>query len=185
VSRQNKTFDKNEELWYYTCDLNLFGMKAFEGGIDMYEESNRNILSGWLGFILKLVLLAIFVFILCWLFTRNSGNKVVLEKNYFGENITSMKEAAMEYYTSSKLPAKVGETKKISLNEMLNQKLLVDFTDNGKQCNTSESYTQVTKTADNNYALKVSLTCGKESDYIVTTIEKNNNSNCDLSGKMC
>ena len=141
----------------------------------MYEESNRSVFNGSiLSLILRLLLLAIFVFILCWLFTRNSATVIRETNSSFASNISTMKEAAFEYFTTDKLPENVGGTEKLSLTQMLNQKLLIDFTDNGKDCDTNDSYVQATKTADENYALKVSLTCDKQSDFIVTTIEKQN-----------
>ena len=141
----------------------------------MYEESNRSVFNGGLlSLILRLLLLAIFVFILCWLFTRNSATVIRETNSSFASNISTMKEAAFEYFTTDKLPENVGGTEKLSLTQMLNQKLLIDFTDNGKDCDTNDSFVQATKTADENYALKVSLTCDKQSDFIVTTIEKPN-----------
>ena len=141
----------------------------------MYEESNRSVFNGSiLSLILRLLLLAIFVFILCWLFTRNSATVIKETNSSFASNISTMKEAAFEYFTTDKLPNNIGGTEKLSLTQMLNQKLLIDFTDNGKECDTNDSYVQATKTADENYALKVSLTCDKQSDFIVTTIEKQN-----------
>lgn len=142
----------------------------------MYEESERRIFGeGILSLILKLLLLAIFVFILCWLFTRNANTSKVIREtsSSYANNIATMKQAAFEYFTTDKLPGEVGESEKLSLSQMLNQKLLIDFTDNGKTCDTDSSYVQATKTADENYALKVNLTCDDQDDFIVTTIEKN------------
>ena len=83
-----------------------------------------------------------------------------------------MKNVAFEYYTKSKLPEKVGSTEKLTLGEMLDKKLLIDFTDNGKVCSLDNSYIQATRTLEDNYALKVNLECGKKSDYILANIEK-------------
>ncbi|MEG1009516.1 MAG: hypothetical protein RSF67_06880, partial [Clostridia bacterium] len=51
----------------------------------------------------------------------------------------------------------------------------------GKSCDLTSSYVQATKTADENFALKVSLKCDKKSDFIVTTIEKK----CAVPGNSC
>jgi len=153
----------------------------------MYEESSRRkfFSGGLLSLILKFAVIAVFIFILCWLFTRNNNKATIISENSssYVNNITAMKEAALEYFTSDKLPTKVGGTQKLSLSQMLDQKLLIDFTDNGKTCDVAESYVQVTKTADENYALKVNLNCGKNSDFIVTTIEKQTTQTCNLDGK--
>lgn len=140
----------------------------------MYEENNKSFFNGGLLLlILKLVCLGIFIFLICWLFLRNNQSSV--SKDSDGEyiaNIGAMKEAAFEYFTKEKLPKTVGKSQKLTLEEMVNQKLLIDFTNNGKTCDLESSYVQATKTADENYALKVTLNCDKKEDYIVTTIEK-------------
>lgn len=140
----------------------------------MYEEGSRKLSFNWVSLALKLVGLAVFVFLLCWIFTKsnNNSNKTIEKDTNYITNITSMKEAAFEYFTESTLPENVGGTQKLSLSQMLNQKLLIDFTDNGDTCDINDSYVQATKTADGAYALKVSLNCGNKNDFIVTTIEK-------------
>ena len=88
----------------------------------MYEESNRSVFNGSiLSLILRLLLLAIFVFILCWLFTRNSATVIRETNSSFASNISTMKEAAFEYFTTDKLPSNIGGTEKLSLTQMLNQ----------------------------------------------------------------
>ncbi len=151
----------------------------------MYEEGNKNLSFNWSSLIIKLVILAAIVFLAGWIFVRvtnNSGsstssNSLAMDNNEYITDITAMKSAAFEYYTSSKLPEKVGGTDRLTLTQMINQKLLIDFTDDGKTCDTDSSYIQTTKTADGNYALKVSLTCGEKSDFIITTIESNEYNN--------
>ncbi|MEG1505876.1 MAG: hypothetical protein RR478_00085 [Bacilli bacterium] len=151
----------------------------------MYEEGNRKINSNWISLAIKLALLALFVFILVWVFSKNGNNtkpNVIAENSSsYVNNIGTMKTAALEYFTDSKLPTKVGETEKLTLSQMVNQKLLIDFTDDGKACDLTSSYVQATKTADENYALKVSLNCDKKSDFIVTTIAKK----CAVAGNTC
>lgn len=147
----------------------------------MYEEGNKHLSFNWKSLVIKLVILVVIIFLAGWIIIKvtgksnnNSNNTLAASDKDYITNISSMKTAAFEYYTTSKLPTKVGETDKLTLTQMLNQKLLIDFTEDGKTCDTDASYIQVTKTADGNYALKVSLTCGKKSDFIVTTIENKN-----------
>ena len=149
----------------------------------MYEEKDSKFKKGnWLILILKLLLVAIFAFILCWLFMRNNKKQTVTtEPNpEFIQNINYMKESALEYFTSDRLPKNDGGKIKVSLEDMLDQKLLIDFTQNGKKCDLKASYIQATKTEDDNYALKVNLKCGNKEDFIVTSIEKKDNTcnNC-------
>ena len=144
----------------------------------MYEESDKKFISGnVILLILKLVLLAIFVFIICWLFLNNNNKKKETTKNVdntFITNINAMKESAFEYFTSDKLPSKSGQIVKLTLEDMIKEKLLLDFTENGKTCSLTDSYVQATKTSEDNYALKVNLDCKDGSDFIVTNIEKDN-----------
>ena len=162
----------------------------------MYEEGNKNLSLNWGSLLIKLVILAVIVFLAGLIFTKvtgknSSSNTLASSNSDYITNISTMKTAAFEYFTKSKLPEKVGGTEKLTLAQMINQKLLIDFTNDGKVCDTNSSYVQATKTADGNYALKVSLTCGKQSDFIVTTIEsadicsssdtcKNNATNSDV-----
>ena len=51
------------------------------------------------------------------------------------------------------------ETKKLTLNDMLSNKMLVEFTDsNGKTCDKDASYVEVTK-KDKEYIFKTNLSC--------------------------
>ena len=145
----------------------------------MYEDGKKSLSFNWGSLAIKLVILAVIVFIAGWIFVKVTGNSSTKSSNTLADsnseyinNINTMKTAAFEYFTKSKLPEKIGATEKVTLAQMINQKLLIDFTNDGKTCDTNSSYIQTTKTADGNYALKVSLTCGKQSDFIVTTIEK-------------
>ena len=156
----------------------------------MYEEGKKSFSLNWGSLLIKLVILAVIVFIAGWIYVRVTGNNSSSKKNTLADNseyinnINTMKTAAFEYFTKSKLPEKVGASEKVTLAEMINQKLLIDFTNDGKTCDTNSSYVQTTKTADGNYALKVSLTCGDESDFIVTTIEKETcENNCNSNNE--
>ncbi len=158
----------------------------------MYEDGKKSLSLNWGSLAVKLVILAVIVFIAGWIFVKVTGNNSSSSKNTLADsnseyinNINTMKTAAFEYFTKSKLPEKVGATEKVTLAQMINQKLLIDFTSDGKTCDTNSSYVQTTKTADGNYALKVSLTCGDESDFIVTTIEKDSceNNTCTTDTK--
>ena len=154
----------------------------------MYEEGNRKLNLNWGSLAIKLVILAVVVFIVCLVITKvvgntnGSSNSLAMGDNDYINNINTMKDAAFEYFTVSNLPEKVGGTAELTLGQMVNQKLLIDFTNDGDICDLDESYIRATKTADGNYALKVSLDCGDKSDFIVTTIEQSScvvNGNCN------
>ena len=137
----------------------------------MYEERER---FSFGDLILQIILVVLFVFLLLWLFpTKGYVNKKVgngvepLYNQLFAQNINTMKEAAISYFTTSRLPKKVGDKETLTLGDMLDKKLLIPFLDsNNKQCSLTESYVEITK-MDDEYILKVNLKCSNNSDYIL------------------
>lgn len=137
-------------------------------------------------FLLKLILIVIFVLLLMWLIPW--PNNSVLTDRIFNDNIQEMKNASLLYFTKDRLPVNVGDKKTITLQEMLDLKLLLPFTDkNGKACDVEKSYVTIEKLEDE-YLLKVNLKCGDEEDYILVHVgcyaycttdvcEKKNNDN--------
>ncbi len=150
----------------------------------MYEE--RQGLS-FREIIIQLVLVILFILIMIWLFPTKSylndnyvSNEDVsgeiadaldekLEALYgrlFADNIESMKVAGKDYFTTPRLPQEVGDSVTITLEEMIEKKLILELTDsNNESCNVTESYIKVTK-LDDEYLMKIQLTCTDSSDYI-------------------
>ena len=126
-------------------------------------------------FLIGFLLVALFIFVLLWLFPTKQALKSALfdavnplTDRIFSENMNTLKETAIAYYTTDRLPTNTGETKKLTLGEMLEKKLLLTLKDkNGNMCNSEKSYIEITK-MDNEYKLKVNLSCGDEEDYILT-----------------
>ncbi len=137
----------------------------------MYEEKPKKQIN-YKSLILKLLLLALIFFAIFWLFTPRKDKKENNDDKTFNKNITNMKSAAKKYFNDQTiLPSKTGERVRITLQEMLNKKLIVKFTDkNGHYCDVDNSYSQVTKTGDNEYQLKVLLSCEDQTDYIVESL---------------
>ncbi len=116
-----------------------------------------------------LKVLAVLIIILLFWFLYFRGIRPI-QKNVFKDNLTYMEDAAKDYFTTYRLPQTVNESIKLSLSEMLEQKLIVPFTDKkGRECNKDESYVMVTK-LEVGYELKTYLVCGKESNYTITTL---------------
>ncbi len=133
----------------------------------MYEERKHTF--DWKGFLLKLIIILLFIFVIYQLFTGVKTN--TLYDQIYNNNITTMKEAAVSYYTTDRLPKNIGDSKTMTLQDMLNDKLLVEFVDkDGKACDTFGSYVTVTKVESDKYTLKVQLACGDHIDYILETI---------------
>ncbi len=150
----------------------------------MYNEKNEEF--SIRDIVIQILFVILFVFILLWLFpTKGDINKLAENQNkdvnnvnleqafeplyarIFNENLYTMKEAAKDYFTTEKLPKKVGEKVSLTLSEMLDKKLLLPFVDSkGKQCDLQKSYVEVTKTGDE-YVMKVNLSCTDNNDYVL------------------
>lgn len=129
------------------------------------EKKKSNLL---VNFILKLILIIIFVLLLVWLVPwPNMDSLNPLKDQIFNANLQTMKEAGILYFTSERLPEEVGDKTTLTLQQMLDLKLLIPFTDrNGDSCDVTASYVSLEK-YENEYLMKVNLKCGEEEDYIL------------------
>ena len=137
----------------------------------MYDENNVTYRLGinWKDIIIKIILVVLFIILLLWLFPRNDLG--VFYDSIYTNNINTMKDAAEKYYVGKRLPINVGESTSMSLKEMIDNKMLIRFTDKDKNyCDENASGVQVTKNASDDYVLKVHLVCGKDDDYILETL---------------
>lgn len=123
----------------------------------------------WLKIVGITALIAIVIAIICLIYPKKD-NTMLTQQTYIN-NISLMKEAGFEYFTGSNLPDEIGDSEKISLDEMLARNLIVEFFDeDGNSCNEENSYIEATKTNENEYEMSVYLSCNNKSDYIVTSI---------------
>lgn len=179
----------------------------------MYEEDSKN--TSIKGIVVKVLIVILFICLLVWIFptkgdldnkidniSRNDGNNNnvnidPLLNEIFSRNITTMKNAGRSYYYRALLPKDTGDTSKITLQQLISQNYLVEFTDrNGNKCDTTASYVQLTKTDTNKYEMKTYLQCGSEASYVIdnlgctdlcpnqctNTNNNNNNTNTDKDG---
>ena len=143
----------------------------------MYEERKEKF--SFKSFFLTLLLVLLFIFLMLWLFPTRSyvDNKLkstydieslsVMYDEIFANNVERMKDAAVGYFTTERLPKKVGESKKLTLKEMINLHLVLKLKDrDGRECDQTKSYVEITK-YEEEYRLKVNLSCGKAEDYII------------------
>lgn len=137
---------------------------SFKKKGDFYMKSSSFIRD----LLVKVLLIVIFIFLLMYLFPM--PNLKPFYSSIFNNNIQTMKDAAEDYYTTERMPKENGKSTKMTLQDMIDDKLIIPFVDkDGKSCDTKKSYVKVTK-KDKEYELKVSLTCGKDSDYIIEKI---------------
>lgn len=137
----------------------------------MYEEKNSGF--SLRNLILQFLFIALFIFVLIWLFPMKSDVERLVNGNgsnsttdlsmfydqIFNNNVVAMKDAAKSYYTNERLPQNVGDKVSMTLREMLDQKIILPFVDSkGKQCDLDGSYVQITK-SENEYVMKVNLNC--------------------------
>lgn len=127
--------------------------------------------------LIQLLFIILFVFILVWLFPTKSSlnnqydginNKLdILTSTLFNTNIKTMKDAAVSYYTTARLPQALKDVERMTLKQMLDEKLLVEFVDgNGNSCDTTKSYVEVIKLEDE-YQMKINLSCTDKDAYII------------------
>ena len=150
----------------------------------MYQNERRESFS-FKSFFLTLLMILLFVFLMLFLFptrwdlkkNQNSGNNLdstsqieklaVLYDEIFANNVMRMKDAAIGYFTTERLPQEVGQSKKLTLQEMYDLHLVLKMRGkDGKACSVKKSYVEMKK-FENEYHLKVNLSCGKDEDYII------------------
>ena len=129
------------------------------------ERKNSSIIRDIL---IKVVLIVLFVFLLTFLFPM--PNLTTFYDAVFNNNIQTMKEAAEDYFTTDRMPTELGKEETLTLQDMLDKKLILPFVDkDGKVCDTKKSYVTVRKD-EKEYVLKVYLSCNGKSDYIIEPI---------------
>ena len=138
-------------------------------------------------FLLKLILVVIFVALLVWLLPKfikptivneckHSGSSGAicdtsgidaLTSQIFMDNLEKMKNAAISYYTDDRLPQKVGDSAKMTLSDMIGKHLIVALIDkNNKAVDVTASYVKITKN-DDEYIMRVNLKDSEKEDYIL------------------
>ena len=144
----------------------------------MYTEDYENRGFPFRDFLLKLILIILFVFLLVWLLpkfikpTTVENKKTINEitaisSQIFNDNLDKMKEAAISYYTDDRLPKKEGEYHQMTLREMIGQKIITPLIDkNNKAVDVEKSYVKITK-AEDEYILKVNIKDSEKEDYIL------------------
>ena len=150
-------------------------------------------------FLIQLIIVIIFVMLLIWLFPTKDW----LKENYFSsgesyeketvvsdskyvENINNMLDASKSYFGYDvNLPENVGDTVSVTLDELVNNHIMIMPRDSkGNKCD-GNSTSVITKT-ESGYTIKVELTCGSDSDYIIRNVgcdpfcENNCNQKCTL-----
>ncbi len=131
----------------------------------VYMENKDNF---WRDLLVKIVLILLFIFLLIWLFPMPKLD--TFYDRIFAENIKMMEEAAKDYFTIQRLPKEIGEKTKITLREMIENKMILPFLDkDGNACNFDNSYVEVVRDKTE-YVFKINLSCPSKTDYIITYV---------------
>jgi hypothetical protein len=124
----------------------------------MYEERREKF--SFRSFFLTILLVLLFVFLMLWLFptkwdlnnlqsTYDLERLSVLYDEIFANNVARMKDAAIGYFTNERMPQKVGESKKLTLQQMYDLHLVLKMKDkDGNACHVTKSYVEMTKYED-------------------------------------
>lgn len=149
----------------------------------MYTEDYRKEDFPYRKFYLKLILIVIVVALLVCLVAskirKNNNSNIEPDgeiNEVFSENLEKMKVKALEYFTENNVPKEIGDSVKLTLEQMISNKLTTPIKDKDqKLCNNKGSYIKLTK-KENEYQLKVNLKCSDEEDYLILHL---NNQNCN------
>ncbi len=125
-------------------------------------------------FLLKLILVVVFVLLLVWLLPKFMApvatpkvDLTPLTSQIFADNLKRMQDAATSYYTTERLPKEIGDKDTMTLRDMIAKNLIIPLIDkDGKVCDLDGSYVTITK-LDTEYLMKVNLKCGDQEDYVL------------------
>ena len=134
---------------------------------ELYEDSEykeRNPLFENRTKIVTGILIVMVLFLAVWLtpqfISRNKKNssEITLTKSTNVENdITKLKQSALKYYEEGKVPTDVSENTKLTLNELLSEKIVKNF---NSSYDKKKSYINLTK-LDDEFLLEIRLVNGK------------------------
>ncbi|MBQ6687086.1 MAG: hypothetical protein IJN03_01000 [Bacilli bacterium] len=147
----------------------------------MYGEGKQKLNINWKSLLIKLGILLLIVFIICFVIFRPNKNK---DNSTLDNNIAAVKNAAINYFKNNMSLEKIGDYKKITLEELESQEFISEQKDNnGNTCNGDKSYAYLTKVRDDQFVLKINMRCGQDEKskvFDITTEDltvKDNNKN--------
>jgi uncharacterized repeat protein (TIGR02543 family) len=136
----------------------------------MYEEKKYSI--NWLKIFVTVIIGFLVIILSVKLVTmifknvENTSASKTMETN-----LKLMNDVAKSYFTGENLPEKVGDSARVSLQDLVNAGKVSPIKDkNGEECSLEESYIEATR-LETEYQLKSYLACKNESDYLNTFME--------------
>lgn len=136
----------------------------------MYQENRENI--NWIKIFLRIIIAFLVLILSIKLISIIIANQEYKKKtNSMEDNLKVLDNIAKDYFVDDNLPTKIGETKKVTLEYLIDKKMSNDIKDsNGNKCNYKESYIKITK-LETEYQIQSFLICGNEKDYLNRFIE--------------
>lgn len=136
----------------------------------MYEE--KSIEFDWKGFLIKLALLIIVIILIIKLLPLNNKNSNQYSAE-FKNNMATLRTKSNDYFDSDKLPTRINESIKVSLDDLIKVGAVRTLNDiDGNSCNVQDSYVKATKQT-NDYELEIHLICGKEKETTYVYLNQN------------
>lgn len=140
------------------------------------EESKKifTLKADYVSILIKLGIFLVIAFVIIFTVTKMKNGS---QKNSFASNMEKMKEVAYTYYkVESHRPISISEEVSMTLGDMEEGSLIKELVDKKKNvCSKDYSYVSLTKKEEENYEMKVYLSCGGEaqsSTYDITYSKK-------------
>lgn len=153
----------------------------------MYTEDYRH--NGFFirKLLLKVILIIAILALLIWIVpkfmsykpsnkTKNATDAIKIterntKKTDLKENLQALKDASLIHYKEDKLPKEKGDIEIVTLEQLIDEKLITELSIDKEKCDKKKSYAKITKLEDD-YLLKVSIVCGSKTDYLLIHVGK-------------
>ena len=124
----------------------------------MYES--KKVKFNWKGLIVKILIILAILILFLMIFPLG-GKKKDNYSNGFKDNLTKLKDVGGSYFGKDNLPSEVGDSIKVSLKDLINDKKIDTLKVDKTTCNENDSYIKIVKKSKG-YELETTLICGNE-----------------------
>lgn len=140
----------------------------------MYEDvSHRSI--DWKPLLTKgavIIGILISLLLIVSIFYSNSNNTEIIQESYaYQSELDSFISVSKSYFRENDIPTTMGESLIITLDTLVSNNYIEDFSNSGVSCDLENSFSKITKVNKDEYTLMVQLSCGGSIEFIVTTID--------------
>ena len=140
-------------------------------------ENNQSNSSNKLSLIIKILIIIVCVILLIWLFSKlgkKNDSEVTYDPNVHVNNVEKVRLASEEYFFIKKNLPENKDIKKITLETLIKENLIDNVIDSEqKTCNELKTIISM-EDEDNDYTMKIKLSCSKEENEEVFYYKKDN-----------